>query len=297
MTGWGSQEALGRPLAEVFRLVDAITGEPARNPMEQAIRLDRVAGLTPNCLLIRRDGLETAIEDSASPIHDGGGRMVGAVMVFRDVSEARALSRQAVYLAQHDFLTELPNRMLLNDRLTQAIGLARRYGHRLGVLFLDLDRFKRVNDRLGHVIGDGLLQSVARRLVTCVRGSDTVTRQGGDEFVVLLSEIKRAADAATSARKILAAFAAPHEVARHRLQVTVTIGISIYPHDGPDAATLLTCADAAMYHAKEHGRNQYQFFDRKMNSVAAEPHGTRSGPGTHPRPARVHPSVPADDRS
>jgi diguanylate cyclase (GGDEF)-like protein/PAS domain S-box-containing protein len=286
MTGWGSQEALGLPLGEVFRLVDAITGEPARNPMEQAIRRDRVAGLTPNCLLIRRDGVETAIEDSASPIHDGRGRVVGAVMVFRDVSEARALSRQTVYLAQHDFLTDLPNRMLLNDRLTQAIGLARRHGHRLAVLFLDLDHFKRVNDRLGHVIGDRLLQSVARRLIACVRGSDTVTRQGGDEFVVLLSEIEHAADAATSAQKILAACAAPHDVARHRLQVTVTIGISIYPHDGPDAATLITSADTAMYHAKERGRNQYQFFDRKMNSLVAEQPGSRRRPATHPRPER-----------
>ena len=162
------------------------------------MQLDRIVGLTPNCLLVRRDGLETAIEDSASPIHDRAGQVIGAVIVFKDVSEARAMSLQAVYLAQHDFLTDLPNRMLLNDRLTQAIALARRHGHRLAVLFLDLDRFKHVNDSLGHVIGDTLLQSVARRLVTCVRSSDTVSRQGGDEFVVLLSEIEHADDAAAT---------------------------------------------------------------------------------------------------
>src|SRR5437867_648695 len=126
----------------------------------------------------------TSSEDSASPIHDRAGLVIGAVMVFKDVSETRAMAMHAVYLAQHDFLTELPNRMLLNDRLTQAIALARRRGHRLAVLFVDLDRFKHVNDSLGHVIGDELLQSVARRLVTCVRSSDTISRQGGDEFVL-----------------------------------------------------------------------------------------------------------------
>ena len=143
------------------------------------------------------------------------------MIVFHDVSEARALSVQAIHLAQHDFLTDLPNRMLLNDRLTQAIALARRHGHRLAVLFLDLDRFKHVNDCLGHVIGDQLLQSVANAWWPCVRSSDTVSRQGGDEFVVVLSEIEHADDAAGSAQKIIAALVAPHDIAqpppaRHR---------------------------------------------------------------------------------
>jgi diguanylate cyclase (GGDEF)-like protein/PAS domain S-box-containing protein len=277
MTGWARQEALGQPLAEVFRIIDATTREPVRNPMNQAIRLDRIVGLTPNCLLVRRDGIETAIEDSASPIHDRRGQAIGAVIVFKDVSEARASSRQTVYLAQHDFLTDLPNRMMLNDRLTQAIALACRLGHRLAVLFLDLDRFKRVNDSLGHVIGDTLLQSVAQRLVTCVRSSDTVSRQGGDEFVVLLAAIERAEDAAVSARKIIAALVAPHDVAHHQLHVTVTIGISIYPDDGPDAETLIKCADTAMYHAKESGRNHYQFFERDMYARAVERQWVESG--------------------
>ena len=277
MTGWRRQEALGRPLAEVLHIIDATTREPARNPMEQAIQLDRIVGLTPNCLLVRRDGLETPIEDSASPVHDRGGQVIGAVIVFKDVSEARAMSLQAVYLAQHDFLTDLPNRMLLNDRLTQAIGLARRHGHRLAVLFLDLDQFKHVNDSLGHGIGDTLLQSMARRLVTCVRSSDTVSRQGGDEFVVLLSEIEHADDAAARAQKIIAALVAPHDVAHHQLHVTVTIGISIYPDDGPDAETLIKCADTAMYHAKKSGRNNYQFFEPAMNARAVERQSTEAG--------------------
>jgi diguanylate cyclase (GGDEF)-like protein/PAS domain S-box-containing protein len=270
MTGWPPEEALGRPRTEVFQIIDATTRDPARNPMDQAIQLDRIVRLTPNCLLIRRDGIETAIEDSASPIHDRGGQVIGAVSVFKDVSEARAMSLRAVYLAQHDFLTDLPNRMLLNDRLSQAIALARRHGHRLGVLFLDLDQFKHVNDSLGHVIGDTLLQSVGRRLVTCVRSSDTVSRQGGDEFVVLLSDIEHARDAATSAQKIIAALVAPHDVMHHQLHVTVTIGISIYPDDGPDAETLIKCADTAMYHAKKSGRNTYHFFERQMNARAVQ---------------------------
>ena len=270
MTGWPRHEAMGRPVAEVFQIIDAATREPARNPLDRAMQFDRVVELTATCLLIRRDGTETIIEDSASPIHDRAGLVIGAVMVFKDVSETRAMAMHAVYLAQHDFLTELPNRMLLNDRLTQAIALARRRGHRLAVLFVDLDRFKHVNDSLGHVIGDELLQSVARRLVTCVRSSDTISRQGGDEFVVLLSEIKDADDAAGSAQKILAAVLEPHDVARHHLHVTATIGISIYPDDGPDAEKLITCADTAMYHTKEGGRNNYHFFEPEMNVRAVE---------------------------
>jgi diguanylate cyclase (GGDEF)-like protein/PAS domain S-box-containing protein len=277
MTGWSRQDALGRPLAEIFRIIDATTREPARNPMDQAIQLDRIVALTPNCLLVRRDGVETPIEDSASPIHDRAGQVIGAVMVFKDVSEARAMSLQAVYLAQHDFLTDLPNRMLLDDRLTQAIALARRHGHRLAVLFLDLDRFKHVNDSLGHVIGDTLLQSVARRLAACVRSSDTVSRQGGDEFVVLLSEIEHGDAAASSAQKVIAALVAPHEVAGHQLHVTVSIGISIYPDDGPDAETLIKCADTAMYHAKEKGRNNWQFFEPHMNARAVERQSIEAG--------------------
>ena len=277
MTGWGREEARGRPLDHVFRIVDGATRETARNPMALAVQLNKTVGLTSNCVLIRRDGLESAIEDSAAPIHNRHGHVIGAVMVFHDVSVARGLSLQISHLAQHDFLTDLPNRMLLNDRLTQAIGLARRHGKQLAVLFLDLDRFKHVNDSLGHVIGDKLLQSIAGRLVACVRSSDTVSRLGGDEFVLLLSEIERADDAAASAQKMLTALTAPHETADHDLHVTASIGVSIYPDDGRDAETLLKCADTAMYHAKESGRNNYQFFKPDMNARAVERRWTETG--------------------
>jgi len=172
--------------------------------------------------------------------------------------------------AQHDFLTDLPNRSLLNDRLEQAISLARRHGHRIAVLFLDLDRFKHINDSLGHVIGDQLLQAVARRLKTCLRRSDTVGRQGGDEFVVVLSELDLPENAARSAAKLLAALTPPYRVGLHDLHVPMSIGVSIYPDDGVDAATLINNADTAMYQAKENGRNNYQFFRQEMIVRAVE---------------------------
>ncbi len=205
MTGWSCQEATGRPLAEVLQIIDSTTRELAPNPMARAVQENRTVGLTANCVLIRRDGIESAVEDSAAPIHDRGGQVTGAVIVFRDVSAARATTQKLAHLAQHDFLTDLPNRMLFSDRVESAIALARRHGKQRAVLFLDLDGFKHINDSLGHPTGDKLLQSVAQRLVACVRGSDTVSRQGGDEFVVLLSEIERAEDAALSAGKMLLA--------------------------------------------------------------------------------------------
>jgi diguanylate cyclase (GGDEF)-like protein len=193
------------------------------------------------------------------------------------VSKARALALRMSYLAQHDNLTDLPNRILLNDRLTQAMALARRHGRKLAVLFLDGDRFKNINDSLGHAIGDRLLQSVAQRLLDCVRRSDTVSRQGGDEFVILLSEVTHAQDAAVSAEKILVAMSAPHRIDQHDVHLTVSIGIVTYPDDGTDAETLVKNADFAMYDAKNNGRNNYQFFRPDMNVRAMERQSIESG--------------------
>ncbi|HEX4071610.1 MAG TPA: diguanylate cyclase, partial [Planctomycetaceae bacterium] len=160
MTGWSREEAEGRKLAEIFQIVDSVTREPAPNPLAFAIQENRAVSLTMNCVLIGRDGQESAIEDTAAPIHDGHGEITGAVVVFHDVNASRAQSVKLSHLAQHDPLTDLPNRSLLTERLTQAISLAGRHDRQLAVLFLDLDHFKNVNDTLGHAIGDKLLQSV-----------------------------------------------------------------------------------------------------------------------------------------
>jgi diguanylate cyclase (GGDEF)-like protein/PAS domain S-box-containing protein len=265
MTGWSQEEATDRPMSEVLRILDDTTREAIPNPMELAVLQNQTMNLPSNCHLIRRDGTETPIEDSVSPIHDRQGRVIGAVIVFRDVTEAQAMTRQMTYSAQHDFLTDLPNRMLLSDRVSQAIAASSRHHGLVAVLFLDLDGFKHINDSLGHPIGDKLLQSVAGRLRDCLRGSDTVSRQGGDEFVVLLSEIHRAEEAAFTAKRMLQAIAAPHCIEDHDLHVTTSIGISIHPDDGLDVATLIKNADTAMYHAKEHGRQRYEFFKPAMN--------------------------------
>ena len=270
MTAWSWQESAGRPVAEVFRILDATSRETTPNPMERVVGQDRAMQQPSNCILIRRDGFEIPIEDSVAPIHDREGQATGAVIVFRDVSAARAMALQVTHSAEHDFLTGLPNRMLLNDRVRHAIALAPRHMKKVAVLFLDLDGFKRINDSLGHPIGDKLLQSVAKRLVDCVRCADTVSRQGGDEFVVLLSEVEQSEDAAISARRMLEAVAAPHSIDQHDLHVTTSIGVSVYPDDGLNAETLIKNADTAMYQAKENGRQSYQFFEPAMNVRAVE---------------------------
>jgi diguanylate cyclase (GGDEF)-like protein len=217
-----------------------------------------------------------------------------AMQALAEVAETAAL--QVAHSAEHDFLTGLPNRMLLNDRVSQAIALARRHKKHTAVLFLDLDGFKHINDSLGHGVGDKLLQSIATRLVACVRSSDTVSRQGGDEFVVLLSEVEEPEDAAiaatriahavvgthsidqhdvhldvaTAAGRMLQAVAEPHLVDHHNLHVTASIGVSVYPDDGVDAETLIKNADTAMYQAKENGRQSFQFFKPAMNVRAVE---------------------------
>ncbi|HSY95151.1 MAG TPA: EAL domain-containing protein [Steroidobacteraceae bacterium] len=261
MTGWPCEEAAGRALAKVFRVRD---GTSRGVTSIQTIRQPS------NLVLIRRDGIEIPIEFSVSPIHDPGGQVSGTVTVVRDVTAARAMALQIAHSAQHDGLTGLPNRLLLNDRISQAIALASRHSKKLAVLFLDLDGFKHINDSLGHQIGDKLLQSIAKRLVASLRVSDTISRQGGDEFVVLLSELDHSDEAAIMAKRILEAVAAAHSIGQHTLHVTASMGLSVYPDDGLDAETLIKNSDIAMYQAKENGRQTYEFFTRAMNARAVE---------------------------
>lgn len=261
MTGWSRNEASGRRLADVLRLVNGSTHEASSDPLDAAVRNAKAIGLGRNLSLIRRDGRKSAIEGSTAPIQDSHGRVTGAVTVFRDVTSSRVMELELFRLAQHDPLTDLPNRVLLNDRLSQAISRAQRHGSLVAVLFLDLDRFKRVNDSLGHAIGDQLLQEVAKRLTGAVRGSDTVSRYGGDEFVIVLSELDNRANALVQAEKMHARLSAPNFIGKHELHSKVSIGISIFPDDGQDAQTLIDCADFAMYRAKV-SRRPLQFFVR-----------------------------------
>ena len=272
MTGWSRAEVRGRPFADVLRLIDNISGASLDDAVAIALQADKTAsGMTSsiNCTLVRRDGEEFGIESRVAIIHDQDGNAVGAVVAFRDVSAARVASLEMSRVAQHDVLTNLPNRALFNDRLSQAISLAERQSKQLAVLFVDLDQFKRINDSLGHSVGDRLLRSVARRLVACVRRTDTVSRLGGDEFLILLSQIEHSEDAAITARKILRAVAAPHVIDSKSLDVNVSIGGSTYPADAQNAETLVSYADVAMYEAKQQGRNSYQFFRTDMRARMA----------------------------
>src|SRR5258708_9457592 len=219
MTGWSREEASGRPLAEVFQKGDAVPCQVLRDPMEMAVAQTGTVALPANCILIRRDGFEFAIEDCAAPIRDRAGRVTGAVIVFHDVTATRNLSLQMAHSAQHDCLTDLPNRLMLNDRISQSISLAHRQKKNIAVLFLDLDRFKYINDSLGHAVGDKLLQSVSKRLQASVRSSDPVSRQGGDEFVLLLSTLPNRKAVPLSARKILQSLSLPHLIEGHDLDI------------------------------------------------------------------------------
>lgn len=271
MTGWSKAEAMGRPILEIFRILNESTRKLAANPVDVVLAHNKVCGLANHTLLIAKSGAEYAIEDSAAPIRDQNGAILGVVLVFHDVSDARQMAQKMTYLAEHDYLTDLPNRLLLTDRIAQAISAAKRRGSKLAILFFDIDHFKRVNDTLGHEVGDQLLRVMSKKLQMCIRASDTLSRQGGDEFVVLLPELNDDTVPAEIAQKILSAIKDPINIANHELYITASIGIAVYPDDGDSVDVLTRHADAAMYHAKNSGRNNYQFFTKEMSArVAAQ---------------------------
>ena len=188
------------------------------------------------------------------------GEVINYISLFSDITERKATEQKIEFLAHYDSLTRLPNRALFADRLKLALVSAGRNEKKVGLLFLDLDKFKSINDTLGHLAGDLLLQSVALRLKSCVRESDTACRQGGDEFMILLPDVGSAVDVEKVAQKIIAAMTAPHQIMGQELAVTFSVGASIFPDNAVDSEALIKCADDAMYRAKERGRNNYQFF-------------------------------------
>lgn len=270
LTGWSKSQASGQPIENVMPIdIDNSLGyEP--HPVQLALQKRSVVGLSAGAVLVKRDGSRVDIEDSAAPIFDYRGNLTGAVIVFHDVSEERAMRLKMTYLAHHDHLTQLPNRVLFQDRLEQAVRAARRYGHHLAIMFIDLDNFKHINDSLGHTVGDRVLVAVADALTRSVRASDTVSRQGGDEFVVLLPALQEDNDVETIAMKILQAISVGHLINEKTLYVSASIGISFFPSDAVNVEDLIKHADTALYDAKEKGRNRYQFFLPGMNDNAME---------------------------
>ena len=211
------------------------------------------------------------METFKTPVFDTDGKLLGITGFARDITERKRVEEKVRHQAYYDQLTELPNRVLFSDRLAQAMSQARRGKSRLAVLFLDLDRFKPVNDLFGHDVGDVLLHQVAQRILECVRESDTVARIGGDEFCILLHDVANDMDASTVADKILHALRAPFMVDGNSLNIASSIGIAIYPEHGRDEATLVKNADIAMYQAKENGRDAYAVFDENMLDDEEEP--------------------------
>jgi diguanylate cyclase (GGDEF)-like protein/PAS domain S-box-containing protein len=210
--------------------------------------------------VVRKDGNTGFAEISVSLLRDEKGEAVGFRGIGRDVTERKQLEQKLADMAMHDPLTGLPNRLLFNDRVAVGLAQVQRNSSKLAVMMLDLDRFKMVNDEMGHSVGDQLLKAAGERLAGIIRKSDTVARVGGDEFVLLIPHIARVEDAVKIAQKILDAFCKPFVFDGHRLHITTSIGIAIYPEDGEDAETLLKNADTAMYWAKEQGRATYELY-------------------------------------
>ena len=209
---------------------------------------------------IKKDGTHICLESSISPMRNKEGKIIGFRSISHDITERKQFEKKLAQMATHDSLTGLPNRILLSDRLMVGTALARRNGHRLAVLMLDLDKFKEVNDAMGHSVGDELLKAVGQRLSSIMRKSDTISRIGGDEFVLVLPQISQIDDVTKFTQRILNAFEEPFVFGKHRIEITTSIGIAIYPDDGIDIDHLLKHSDSAMYSVKENGRGTYKYY-------------------------------------
>ncbi|MEH1917171.1 GGDEF domain-containing response regulator [Nostoc sp.] len=261
ITGWKQSEAFGKDLIEVVNLVNKDIGEKIENLGTYVIEAGEVFNLPENCTLITKDGKEIAIGDNVAPIRDRDGKITGAVLVFQDITKRKQTEAQLIRNAFYDGLTELPNRILFLDRLRQTIERSkRRSDYYFAVLFLDLDGFKEINDRFGHGIGDDFLVAIARRLESCLRSGDTVARFGGDEFTVLLEDIKDITDATNVAKRIQDSLRLPVNLNGYQLSTTASIGITWNFSNYEEPATLLRDADIAMYQAKRQGKATYTIF-------------------------------------
>jgi diguanylate cyclase (GGDEF)-like protein/PAS domain S-box-containing protein len=266
LTGHSKEELLGmnhkqftskETAKEVFQAFNKVyaTGEPSKAFDWQ---------------VIRKDGVELFIETSITLQKDSSGKPAGFKGMIRDITEHKRIEQQIHYMATHDALTGLPNRLMFSQLLNQAIRSAQRNKRQLAVFFIDLDRFKTINDSLGHEAGDRLLKEIARRFKKSLRAVDVVGRLGGDEFVIFIEEVKEFRQVEIVAHKILSSAIKPMVLQGEECRVTASIGISIYPKDGEDDQSLIKNADMAMYFAKEEGKNNYQFYSKDIQSQSNE---------------------------
>jgi diguanylate cyclase (GGDEF)-like protein/PAS domain S-box-containing protein len=275
ITSWNraAEKMYGHTMAEAVGRNSSLL-LPSERQAEMRVIMGRIRSGEPiQCFetqALTKAGSVLDISLSLSPIKDARGRVRGASTIARDITARKAAEKQVQFLAYYDALTGLPNRTLLQDRLAKALAGARRQKNKVAILFLDLDLFKNINDSLGHSAGDRLLQEVAERLKTWGREQDSVARVGGDEFILVLNDVKSASDAAVAAERLMDAMTAEFVVQSRSLNIGCSLGISIFPEHGADGETLIKNADAAMYSAKEYGRNNFQFFTSDMNAQVME---------------------------
>lgn len=255
LTGWTASEAIGQPVNAVLQLSDSSTKAPVPNPVSLALREDRIISATCNTKLTSRNGHEYRVEDTTSPIKNAVGQCIGAAMVFQDITESIAMATQMSHLANHDQLTGLPNRLLLHDRLCQAIARNSKAATKLAVLIVDLDNFKYLNDTLGHQAGDQVISQLSERLNFLCDSTITLCRIGGDEFALMLSDVDTSSYIDTIAGRVAELVARPVPVDGQEYSLTVSVGISVFPDDATNEKELVHHADTAMYRAKSAGRN------------------------------------------
>jgi diguanylate cyclase (GGDEF)-like protein/PAS domain S-box-containing protein len=269
ITGWSRAQAVGQPLAEVVRLYDA--EDPQATPLRTGTPRDQADGIYEGALVLRREGRQDLqVEVSDAPLRDEDGQVIGGVVVVHDTSQAHAMAQRMAYLAQHDHLTGLPNSRLLQERLSEWLQTCEQGPDACkgALLFVDLDLFKHINDSLGHHAGDWVLRAIADRLVQALGPADTVSRQGGDEFVVLLPQIQDQSQVERIAAELIGTIERPLRFRNRSLHVSASVGITLFPDNGTDPKLLIKQADTALYHAKQAGRGRYSLFTAAMGERA-----------------------------
>lgn len=273
MTGWRQHDAQGKHIAEVMQLRDAESKQPSINPLIIAMTEQRVAAMALNCELVHASTAQAAaVEDSAAPIFDIDGKLLGGIIVFHDVGQAKALALKMSFLANHDQLTGLPNRILLRDRVQQACRLATTIDRKVGIILFDIDQFKYLNDSLGHQLGDEMLQLLVKRLQSVLEPEHTLARVGGDEFVLIFPDITHIEQVSNLAQSILRIMRQPFEINRNKCNMTLSMGIALYPTDSASEEELMRHADVALFKAKQEGRNRFCFFSDELGQRMSERH-------------------------